>query len=443
MALIVIGLYVLSGRAQQTRRILACNKWIMALLVLMAFSILWSNFPGVSLRRGIRSIGTFVMVLMVLTESHPLEAIQVLLQRLYLLQLPLSVVTIKYFRNIGVVYNWSGVEEQWVGLSTDKNSLGQVAMCGGLFALWGLLESLSRRHSKRGRKDLLLNSMLLGIAAWLLRGSKNVHSSTAIVGFVFCALILISLQFVKKRPRQAKSLVRAALACSLLLGPLVYLWSDVIDASPLEMVAQSTGRDMTLTDRTLLWTDIWNNAMKSPVVGVGIGAFWVGPAGYDTYPLPNWSRKTPGWRPDEGHNGYLDVYVEQGISGVVFILAIIVSSLTGALSQLQTDFQLASLRLVLISSIVLNNITETSFLKGTHALWFLLLLVAVNLPQAVPRRMRSKASATPQNNRWSGETKVQSTSARPFSGSCADRCAVALGECGVNSHRGPLHSFSD
>ena len=49
--------------------------------------------------------------------------------------------------------------------------------------------------------------------------------------------------------------------------------------------------------------------------------------------------------------------------------------------DLESDFQFGSLRLTLLLSVVMNNITETSFLEGTHGLWFLFLLVAINLPR--------------------------------------------------------------
>jgi exopolysaccharide production protein ExoQ len=412
--LMALGLYVLLGaRAKQTGRILAQNKWVVALFLYMALSILWSNFPGITMRRCARSMGTFIMVLVVLTESSPLEAIRILLRRLYLLQIPLSVVAIKFFRNIGVVYNWSGVEEEWVGLSTDKNSLGQVAMCSGLFALWELLKDYPRRKAKPIRKKLLVDGLLLCLTLWLLRGSKNVHSSTAIVGFVVCAFILVLLQFVKKRSRRARQILFGTMACLLLAAPIAYLGFEAFDTTPVKLVVQATGRDMTLTDRTLLWTDIWNNAMKTPVLGVGMGAFWVGPPGYDMYPLPNWSLKTPEWRPEEGHNGYLDIYVELGIGGVLLILGIIVKAFAGALNHLQTDFQYGSLRLVLLLSIVLNNFTETSFLKGTHDFWFLFLLLAVNPPgvSAQPATRRPPTRSREERGQKEKEIRIEPVAA--------------------------------
>jgi O-antigen ligase len=249
---------------------------------------------------------------------------------------------------------------------------------------------------KRNWKKLGLNVLLLILTLWLLRGSKTIHSSAAILGFITCAVLLLGMQFIKKSTAKAKGYVVAGIILLSLLAPLVYAVFDAFNTTPAEVVVRATGRNMTLTDRTLLWTDLLDNAAKNPVLGVGIGAFWVGPIGYDMYPLPNWSLKTPEWRPEEGHNGFLDVYVELGGIGVVLLLGVIGAGLAGAVSDLQNDFQLGSLRLVLLIGILMNNVAETSFLKGTHDLWFLFLLAAVNLPRSKKRSVPKGAPMVPE-----------------------------------------------
>jgi O-antigen ligase len=166
------------------------------------------------------------------------------------------------------------------------------------------------------------------------------------------------------------------------------------DTTPVQMVVQATGRDMTFTDRNLIWTDVFNIASKQPIVGVGIGALWVGPIGFDLYPMPNWSRKTPDWRPEEAHNGYIDTYAQIGIVGLILLLIVIVRGFVGVLNDLQNDFPFGSLRLPLLLGIVFNNMSESSFLLGTHDLWFLFLLSAVNVPK--PRRQQLKPGTTRQ-----------------------------------------------
>lgn len=385
--LITLGLLVLGLRAERTKRILARNKWVVVLFAYLVLSIIWSNFPGISFRRCIRSAGTFVMVLVALTERSPLEAVRTLLRRLYIVQIPLSVLAIKYFRGIGVVYNWNGSEEEWIGISTDKNSLGQVAMCSGLFCLWQILQDWPQKKLKWHVNKLPLDIVLLIPTFWLLRGSKSSHSSTAIIGFITSAALLIALQFIRKRAARAKrTLLGITLACAL-LAPFAYLVFEAFDITPVEMIVEATGRDMTFTGRSVLWTDVLNDAAKNPVLGVGMGAFWVGPIGYNMYPLPNWSRITPEWRPEQGHNGYIDVYAQLGAVGLILLLIVIGLAFAGALDDLQNDFYLGSIRLVLLLSIVMNNVTETSFLRGEHGLWFLFLLTAINVP-----RLRNSSS---------------------------------------------------
>jgi O-antigen ligase len=251
-------------------------------------------------------------------------------------------------------------------------------MCSGLVSTWQVLQNWSK-------KKLTLDLLLLVLTLWLLRGSKNSHSSTAIVGFAVGAAVLFGLQYVKKRPARARRMILTGTLGLMLVGPVAYFVFDAFDTTPVGLVLEATGRDMTLTGRTGLWKDVIANAAKSPVVGVGFGAFWVGKIGYAMYPLRNWSRATPGWRPGQAHNGYIDVYVDLGVIGVALVLLVIGSAFAGAFDDLRNEFELGRLRLTLLLSIVMNNLTEASLLKGTHSLWFLFLLVAVNVPAAARR----------------------------------------------------------
>jgi exopolysaccharide production protein ExoQ len=403
--LIALGLLVLGSRVKRTQEILRRNKWLVALFAYMAMSVIWSNFPAISFRRCIRSMGTLVMVLVVLTEQDPLEAVRALLRRLYLVHIPLSIAAIKYFRNIGVAYTSNGVEEMWVGLAIHKNNLGQVAMCSGLVSTWQIVQNWAR-------KKLTLDLLLLILTLWVLRGSRNSHSSTAIVGFSVGAAVLFGLQYFKRSVDQAKRRILSGTIALMLLMPVAYFVFEVFDTTPVGLVLEATGRDMTFTGRTGLWKDIINDAAKTPVLGVGFGAFWVGHIGYELYPLDNWSRVTPGWRPGEGHDGYIDVYVELGLIGLALTIVVIGCAFVGALDDLRSNFELGTLRLTLLLSIILNNVTESSLLKGTHSLWFVFLLVAINVPAAIQRERRTSPTVDRQDW-WGGNFDTVGTPGSP------------------------------
>jgi O-antigen ligase len=378
IVLIVLGLVVLGARARRTKQILACNKALIVLFIYMALSVLWSNFPGISLRRYFRSVGTLVMVLVVLTEREPLDALRALLRRLYLVHIPLSIATIKYVRNIGVAYTWDGVQEMWVGLTMHKNNLGQVAMCSGLLSTWQIL-----RHWATTK--VTLDLLLLVLTLWVLAGSTTSHSAAAILGFTVGLGALFGSQLVRKRTAQARRIVLRGTMILMLSAAFGYFVLEALHTSPVEVLLQGAGRDATLSDRVFLWQDLLNNAAKNPVIGVGFGAFWVGRIGYALYPFPNWSRVTHTWRPAEGHNGYIDVYVDLGLIGLALVIVVIVLALDGALNDLQNRFELGRFRVALLLGILTNNVAESSLLNGTHSLWFLFLLVAVHVPTQAQR----------------------------------------------------------
>ena len=81
-----------------------------------------------------------------------------------------------------------------------------------------------------------------------------------------------------------------------------------------------------------------------------------------------------------------------GVILSTLVLLVIGFALAGALDDLQHQFELGRLRLTLLVSILANNVTESSFLNGTHSLWFLFLLVAVNVPTA-PQQVRRRFRA--------------------------------------------------
>jgi exopolysaccharide production protein ExoQ len=373
VTLICVGMCILGARVRLVIDILRRNKWVLALFVYMGLSIIWSNFEDDSQRRWIRSVGTLIMVLVVLTEPSPLESISALLRRCYFIVLPLSIVSIKYFRGIGVAYDYTGNTEMWVGLTNHKNNLGQVAMSSGLFYCWSIFR-------KWRRITIVLDLLLVLMSVWLLRGSGTSQSTTALVGFGLSVILLLGLDYVKKNTIFVSQYAIVGVLVVVCSAGLIELTVEALFESTLSSVSLTAmGRDETLTGRTGLWNDILANASKQPLLGVGFGAFWVGPIGYDLYPLSNWSKVTPGWRPNQGHNGYLDVYVELGLVGIMLLSGVIVTAFKHVLKQMTTDFDYAKLRVVYLIIILLNNITESSFLKGTHSLWFLFLLFAINV----------------------------------------------------------------
>ena len=375
IVLIFLGIVILMRRRIEWHRVLKDNKWLVVLFIYMLLSISWSQFPEVSFKRWIRAAGDLIMVLVVISEPNPIEAISRVLRRCFYIHLSLSIILIKYFRTIGVGWDDSGAE-MWTGVTIHKNLLGEVCMISGIFFVWSILRN-------RGMRRFIDFGFLL-MALWLLRGSGSHMSITAIVAFSFGIGSLFALQIGRSRVKYLKKyLVTASIVLAVGLlgaGLAVEAFSG---KSFFATGVQASGRDTTLTGRTELWQDILNIASNHPMLGAGYGSFWIGNLGNNL-----WERHV--WKPSSGHNGYLDVYVELGIVGVFFLLLVIISSFRQIVRTFESNFEYGRFQLVFFLMILLHNIAESSFLRGASNLWFIFLFVAMTAPEILRGSRPSK-----------------------------------------------------
>ena len=77
-AFILIGLTVIARRRINWPEVAAQNRWLIILFLYMLVSILWSDYPFVSIKRWIKAGGTLAMALIVLQEKLPYPAAQLL-----------------------------------------------------------------------------------------------------------------------------------------------------------------------------------------------------------------------------------------------------------------------------------------------------------------------------------------------------------------------------
>jgi exopolysaccharide production protein ExoQ len=100
-SLIAAGCYVLRQRRINLATFARNNRWLMAFFIYTLLSIVWSDFPFIASKRWIKILGHPIMVLIVLTEPYPIEAVKRLFKRLGFVLIPLSICLIKYFPQLG------------------------------------------------------------------------------------------------------------------------------------------------------------------------------------------------------------------------------------------------------------------------------------------------------------------------------------------------------
>lgn len=381
--LIFAGVLILCRRRIDWSSIRKKNIWIFLLFLYMGYSVLWSDFMFVSAKRWIKTTGTLVMVLVVVTEPDPLEAISTVLRRCFYLHIFLSVIFIKYIRNLGVMYSDDGTAEMWLGVTTHKNVLGQVVMISAVYFLWSLVKTWGEMRGKRadGEKWGLWYPVRIGtdvfylaMVFWLLKGSPTTSSKSSVFVMLYGISIFLGLHLMRKNPMKIRKNVAVSIFSIMVIVLTLQIAAETYSQnSLLSLTVESSGRDMTFTGRTDLWVDMLDIASENPIFGVGYGSFWIGDLGNDL-----WDKYD--WFPGQGHNGYIDIYVELGIVGLFLLSGSILFIYRNIFANIVENFEYGRLQMVYISMILLHNVTETSFLRGKHNLWFIFLLFALSTP---------------------------------------------------------------
>lgn len=369
--LTAIGLWILHKRGFKWGETLRRNPWLTALIIFMALSILWSHYPLVSFKRMIKVIGSVVMACVVLTEDDPLRGFSTVLRRSYYVHLPMSIICIKYFRDIGVSFDWFGTAESWQGITTSKNVLGQVAMLGVVYFFWEV-----RRHWKEyGWKNVDLLYLLM--AAYLLKGAEKSVSMTALSVCLFAMLVFLRLQSLRSRPELVGPFVKKVFYVTVAAISIVLIHSVVKFPadSIFGQIITLLGRDITLTGRTDIWRDVYAAASGNPLLGVGFGGFWIGREAN----IP-WNAHMT-WILGQAHSGYVDTYLQLGFVGAFLLAGVLFSAMPGMLDSLAEDFDFGCFKLTLFLTIVFVDMTESVYLRGDHHLWLVLMIILWRVPQ--------------------------------------------------------------
>jgi exopolysaccharide production protein ExoQ len=379
IGLMVVALLILMRRPIKWSALIRSNQALTVLFLYMLLSITWSDVPDVSFKRWVRTLIDALMALVVLTDRAGFAAETKVVGRVTFVSIVLSAIFIKYFRALGTAWDNFGYE-MWVGITTHKNELGQLAMTGGIYSVFELIRNWRRRRIVV--KVIYLSYLVLIL--WILKGPTNHRSNTAIFGLIVGSALLLWCQLFQHRVANLRRyLLRAATVGGLLLFVGAGLVRSLVAAG-----ISASGRDLTLTGRTDLWADLLDIAAETPIFGVGYGSFWIG----NTHNL--WERHL--WGPTQGHNGYIDVYLELGAVGLLVLAAVIIRGYLATLDRMTTNFGQGALHFAWLTVIVIHNVTESSYLRGTVDLWFIFLLCAITVPpgrEAVVQDTRSSEEA--------------------------------------------------
>jgi exopolysaccharide production protein ExoQ len=350
-ALILLAIVILMQRSFKWGDFFAHNLALMALLFFELLSVLWSDFLLVAFKRWFRDIGDYLVILVAVTDPHPLEAFRTLFRRVCYLLIPLSILLVKYYPGMSKEYDqWTGIAT-FAGATTSKNMLGVLCLVSVLFFFWDTLTRWRDRKEGKTKRIIFVNASFIAMSLWLLNLSSS--ATSRICSVIGCAVMLAAqTKTTKRHPAFLKVLILAGIGVYLVL---VFGFGIELTSS----VAAAVGRDPTLTGRAVIW-NVLLSLQTNPLLGTGYESFWLGPrlltiwqAGYGHL--------------NEAHNGYLSTYLNLGLVGVFLLCCFLISSYRTIWRGIRTPSSiagLASLSLAVWTVLLFYNETEAAFQSG-------------------------------------------------------------------------------
>jgi len=300
---------------------------------------------------------------MIQSERSPLEALESIFRRCAYVLIPFSLLLIKYFQHFGIHYDRQSGQQMWIGVSGQKNGLAILCAISAFTLIWATYRKWESGVLLKSRSQTFADVLVIGIAFFLLRGPGGAYSATSI------AVLIIGMSFllILYRKKNLARWMAAHLKAVVLALPLLYL---VFSATVLPTVFSILGRDETLTGRTQIWDLALDIASANPLLGFGYGSFW----GLETEISSTFGVK-------QAHNGYIGVYVEVGIVGILVLFLFLMEFCGKVKRGINHTFEWSVFGICFLLMVLLWNYSEDTFFK-TSLLWSYMVYLSIVLSAA-------------------------------------------------------------
>jgi O-antigen ligase len=352
-----IGLLYIMAERIRIPQLLISNWALLTLTGFTLFSSFWSYYPEATFRRAFALLLTMTFAYYLVLRYTPRELLQLVAWALFL-GAALSLTLVMLYPG-STIYHGGPLAGSWMGSFGHKNQLGRMMALGVVVFALLMIE--------RGGKTRWFTWIGLGFCGFLLAMSQSRASwITTIILLMFIPM----LRFLRS----------TRLPMSLRVGSLMILGFVVLMAGTHFLVVglEALGRDLTFSGRTSIWTYAMIAGMEHPMLGAGYRVFWT-PEGANYVYARIWAVI------GNGHNGYLDIWLELGFVGLGLFLLMFFTAFKRAYSRLIRSDDIVGLfyPLILLYALVYSW-TEKFLLEQSELIWVLIMITLIYL---TPRRV--------------------------------------------------------
>ncbi|NLT93949.1 MAG: O-antigen ligase family protein [Clostridia bacterium] len=353
MGLSLVVLCLCLTKIKTCFRALLKDKWQCVLMVFVLTTVFWSQDPLLTVKQFIILLGTTLFGVYLAVRFTQKEFLKLLYCAVTVCAF-FSLVFVFLIPSLGM--HGQEYQEAWRGIYLHKNTLGRLMVLGVVCTLILMGES-RKKHSP-------------SLWIWLVVFLSMVFfakSKTAVVLLFILLLILPVFKLLHLHIFVAvPGVILAVLSLSLLLSKLVM---------NIDSVLLFIGGDITLTGRTVLWEAVWEKIQERFWLGYGYAAFWLGKNGPSRQV---WEAVY--WAPPDAHNGFLDLWLQTGLIGVIIFSLSLLTNLVRA-TVLAREHPKAFNRLPLIYLIffIFINTSESTILVRSSIYWILYVAFSIFL----------------------------------------------------------------
>lgn len=328
------------------------NLGFLVFCVLVLASILWSAAPGITLDRFRRLMIILACCMAAAVVGWHPRRFQELIRTPVTALLAGSLLYGLMFPKLAIHQSdQPELVNAWHGLMFQKNIFGSVATYGVI--LWF--------HAWLGREAARWKILLgLGISAACVLLSR---SSTSLLTTTFSLFFLVLTLRSPANLRRYTPYFVAIFVFLVALYALAALGLVPALQGLLDPISAATGKNATnASGRAPIWALIKTEIDRHPWLGIGYGAYWVGPIpGTASYVFVTAIYFYAG----SAHNGYLDVTNDLGFVGLGCLILYVLVYIRQSLRLWHVDRHESALFLALLFQQGLENLSEAEWLQVT------------------------------------------------------------------------------